>query len=282
MKVHIHPCGKKNIGDEFNLWFWQEILGEDTLHLLPDDELLVGIGTVLNDKLPSARAIHILGSGVGYGNADSIKPGQNWTIHFVRGLLSAKSLGIDASLAISDPGILISKLRPRDKKRNIGISFMPHIGIDSPRSRRLIESIGWNYISPSDDEHCILDSIASSEKLVTSAMHGAIIADSYRTPWLPINTSPEILPFKWRDWFSSLNIDAELQTVPAYWPIVQSNPKSFVVNMIKTYQLKKCLKQLEERGNFHLSDENILNQKQNELLEKLDSVKQLWMDESNR
>lgn len=249
---------------------------------MPDDELLVGIGTVLNDKLPSARVLHIMGSGVGYGTSDEVGQTKNWDIHFVRGLLSAEKLGIDSSFAISDPGILISKLRPVNTDRNIPVSFMPHIGIDSPRYRYFIERLGWNYISPSDNEEDILGGIAASEKLITSAMHGAIIADSYRTPWLPINTSSEILPFKWQDWFSSLAINADLKNVPPYWPVVKNSPKSFIGNMIKTYQLKKCLTQLEKHEKFHLSDEAILKQKQNELLEKLDSVKQFWMEESSR
>ena len=81
---------------------------------------------------------------------------------------------------------------------------MPHVGIDSGDYRELISELGWNYF-PSDNEYEVLSQIARSEKLITSAMHGAIFADSYRTPWFPVTTSEEILDFKWKDWTSHWN-----------------------------------------------------------------------------
>lgn len=278
MKIHVHPCQRKNIGDEFNLWFWEEVFGNDLITLMPDDQLLVGIGTVLNNKLPAASMLHILGSGVGYGQNNNLKM-KNWNIHFVRGCLSAQALGIDKQYAISDPGILISQLRPQVVNKTIPISFMPHIGIDSERYQLLIEGMGWNYISPSDEEHIILQQIAASEKLITSAMHGAIIADSYRTPWLPIITSNEILPFKWHDWFSSLSIDTQLTKVPAYWGTIDSSLKSKIADKIKTQSLKSKLAKLSKTNPFYLSGDKILASKQEQLFTKLDQIKDSWQKE---
>ncbi len=278
MKIHVHTCQRKNIGDEFNLWFWEEMLGRDLITLMPDDQLLVGIGTVLNSKLPTASILHILGSGVGYGQSNELIT-KNWKIHFVRGYLSARALKIDKQYAISDPGILISQLRPQACGKTIPISFMPHIGIDSVRYRSFIESMGWNYISPSDEENHILQQIAASEKLITSAMHGAIIADSYRTPWLPIITSNEILPFKWHDWFSSLSIDTQLTKVPAYWGTIDSSLKSKIVDKIKTQSLKSKLAKLSKTNSFYLSSDKILASKQDQLFTKLHQIKDSWQKE---
>jgi succinoglycan biosynthesis protein ExoV len=38
-------------------------------------------------------------------------------------------------------------------------------------------------------------------------MHGAILADTLRVPWIPVITSPIINVFKWRDWTMSLGLD---------------------------------------------------------------------------
>lgn len=281
MQVYVHPCPTKNIGDEFNHWFWQEIFDED-FRCYSDDILLVGIGTVLNDKLPKASITHVLGSGVGYGNGGKVDPSR-WNIHFVRGKLSANALGLGEQMAISDPGILISRLRPQEVVHQYPISFMPHIGIDSERYRRFIEEvIGWHYISPSDEEDKILKEIVASSKLITSAMHGAIIADSYRVPWLAVNTSPEILPFKWQDWFSSLNIDAHLTQLPAYWNQIRPGLKSKAINFVKEKQLKSQLLKLLKKGHFQLSDAQPLVSKQEQLLDKLAQVKPLIFSEEHR
>ena len=37
-------------------------------------------------------------------------------------------------------------------------------------------------------------------------MHGAIVADALRTPWIPVVTSPRILSFKWQDWCASIGV----------------------------------------------------------------------------
>ncbi|MBF9002141.1 MULTISPECIES: polysaccharide pyruvyl transferase family protein [Vibrio] len=279
MKVYVHPCQTKNIGDEFNRWFWHEIF-EENIEQYSDDVLLVGIGTVLNEKLPHANVTHILGSGVGYSDSDVIDS-KHWTIHFVRGKLSAKALGIDPLLAISDPGILISRLRVIECSQRYDISFMPHIGIDSPRYKAFIEDVmGWHYISPSDEEEVILNDIVASGKLVTSAMHGAIIADSYRVPWFPVNTSAEILPFKWHDWFSSLNINASLTHLPAYWGEIHSGFKSRLVNTVKETQLKYQLRKIQNSRHFILSNARELVSKQEQILAKLHEVKPLIFEKS--
>ncbi len=88
MDIYVHPCNKKNIGDELNYWFWPELMG-DALHT-HHESLLVGIGTVLNDNLPKDRDIHVMGSGAGYGE---LTHHRQWNIHFVRGFLTASAIG---------------------------------------------------------------------------------------------------------------------------------------------------------------------------------------------
>jgi len=51
-----------------------------------------------------------------------------------------------------------------------------------------------------------LTAIQQSRLLIAEAMHGAIVADALRVPWIPIRFHKHILPFKWRDWCASLNM----------------------------------------------------------------------------
>jgi len=186
MQLYKHQCPKPNIGDELNDWFWLEVFGEK-IENVRKNELLVGIGTVLSTELPDAVHYHVVGSGTGYGEPFEVNE-NNVTVHFVRGPLTAEKLGLDSDKAITDPAIMIAKLRPQRVKKDIPVAVMTHVGIDSDEYRALVEHIGWTYISPSESEASILSKIARSEILITSAMHGAIMADSYRVPWVPIIT----------------------------------------------------------------------------------------------
>jgi succinoglycan biosynthesis protein ExoV len=50
--------------------------------------------------------------------------------------------------------------------------------------------------------------------VVTEAMHGAIVADTLRIPWIPVVCSPEIATFKWRDWTASLDLPYRPIAIP--------------------------------------------------------------------
>lgn len=267
MEVYIYQGSKRNIGDDFNFWFWDEIMGQAVSN--KDDSLLVGIGTILDERIPENRNVHVLGSGTGYGKIANF---SHWNIHFLRGHLTAKALSCDDSCVISDPAILISNLRPQNMNKKHKISFMPHVGIDSKKYKNFINNLGWNYISPSDEESVILSDIAASERLITSAMHGAIIADSYRTPWLPVSTSHEILLFKWKDWFSSLGLDIDLISIPTMWPNKNEQFNGKIKHFLKSNLLEIKLKNLERNGRFFLSDSNILISKQKQIMDKVDNV----------
>src|SRR5690606_31984382 len=47
--------------------------------------------------------------------------------------------------------------------------------------------------------------------VIAEAMHAAIIADSYRVPWVSVSSSRRINAFKWQDWAASLRMTHNFQ-----------------------------------------------------------------------
>lgn len=252
-----------NFGDSINPWFWKQYI--DTPFSDDCDQLLVGIGTLINNLLPEDyREIHVLGSGAGYGHFIP-KKRENWHIHCVRGPLTAKALEIDDKYAITDPAILLNELTTIGTNRNMNCGFMPHIGIDSPRLKETVEECGILYISPGDEPAKVIEEVNRCERLICSAMHGAILADALRVPWYPVSTSNEILPFKWQDWLSSMQIEKELHQLITIWPHLSPGIKGSISNPTKKILFRLQLKKIQKTGKFILSEQRVFDQRKSQL-----------------
>jgi succinoglycan biosynthesis protein ExoV len=193
-----------NFGDDLNPWVWNRLIP----NLLDDNEktIFVGIGTLLNEHLPLSKKI-IFGSGVGYGTPPQID--NSWHLYFVRGQLSAKALEISMDFALTDPAILVRYLYQASGEKFYKAAYMPHFTeavYNGQAWQELCQNLNIHYIDPTAPVEQVLLEIARSEVLYTEAMHGAIVADALRVPWVAVKTKADILEFKWNDWLSSLQV----------------------------------------------------------------------------
>lgn len=257
--------GRLNFGDDLNPWMWEK------LGFTFDDNgaLFIGIGTLLNDSLPSTRKV-VFGSGVGYGNAPAIV-NDDWKIYCVRGPLSAKKLGVDGDLAVTDPAILLRNLISVEAEKKYDISYIPHIANENEGWKKLCNEIGVHYITPNSKVEIVLEEIKASKKIITEAMHGAIVADALRVPWLSVVSTSEILSFKWEDWCASMNLlYCPRKLIPIYG--LPQSLMAIVRFKLKGLLVKHKLRFLIKSNLFQLSDEKIFNARLktlNELLKQL-------------
>ena len=208
MKLYYHrnKNGIPNFGDDLNPWLWAKLLPEE----LDDDPdtMFLGIGTLLNDRLPPAAARVVFGTGYGIGGPPAID--RSWTFYAVRGPISARQLGLPAEYAVTDPAILVSHFVPATNvSRRFSFSFMPHYRNASDTWKHACARIGFGYIDPRDPLDEVLKAIQATEVVLAEAMHGAIIADTLRVPWIPIRSRDKILRLKWEDWCGSLELPYE-------------------------------------------------------------------------
>jgi len=121
MRLYFYQDAAGNFGDDLNSWLWPRLIPE----LLDSDDgaLLVGIGTLLNDRIPAAPRKFVFGSGAGYGAKPRID--QSWSFLCVRGPLTAAALGLPSELAVTDSAALVNRLAVVGPKRH-RVSFMPH------------------------------------------------------------------------------------------------------------------------------------------------------------
>ncbi len=182
-----------------------------------DDELFVGIGTIINDRAPKEPIKHVFGSGVGYfGTPDIWGADAGWKVHFVRGPLTAKALGISEELAVTDPAVLVKLCSVDTRTKSFKYAFMPHWSAAvSGDWQKICHNLGIKFIDPRSDAREIIRDIGKTETLMTEALHGAIVADTLRIPWIAVSSKNNILDFKWHDWCKSLHIEYSPQEIPA-------------------------------------------------------------------
>ncbi|AFZ59163.1 polysaccharide pyruvyl transferase family protein [Anabaena cylindrica FACHB-243] len=210
MKLHYYD-GKStnlqvgNFGDDLNPWLWMQLIP----NILDGDgeKLFVGIGTLLNEHLPKNTQKIIFGSGVGYGKIPNVD--STWKIYFVRGPLSARALNLEASLGITDPAILVRQCFAQTGQKKYRWSYIPHFSQEIHNGgawQEICQSLNIHYINPTASIEQVLTEISESDILFAEAMHGAIIADAFRTPWVAVKTNEKILDFKWNDWLNSVGL----------------------------------------------------------------------------
>jgi succinoglycan biosynthesis protein ExoV len=214
MKPYYWESHHGNFGDDLNLWLWDFLLpGFRDVH---PDVLLVGVGTVLNPVLlPAHQKKLVIGSGYGYGSPPDItKP--DWDVRCVRGPLTAEKLGLPREKAATDPAVMIADMPefkglPKIHKK----TFIPHWeSAEFGMWASVCEPAGLTYLDPRGEAKAVIRHIAQSEMIVAESMHGAILADAFRVPWIAVSTSRSINNFKWNDWASSVGATYKPRYVP--------------------------------------------------------------------
>lgn len=210
-----------NFGDALNPWLWSKLLPD----VLDQDEQIafIGIGTLLNEWLayrtPLVQQRVIFGTGVGYGNGLP-QLNQSDHIYCLRGPLSARALGLDPSLAVTDGAVLLRRCFEPPTQKIHRFAYMPHWQHADCDWQLVCKELGWDYIDPRWSISRILAAISQTEVLLAEAMHGAIIADALRVPWIPIATNTGVLAFKWHDWCQSIDLE--------YNPVLIQPPVTFL------------------------------------------------------
>ena len=242
MKLFYYKAPQGNIGDDLNGWLWPQILND----ILDDndEEIIVGVGTLLNHKLPEAKKYHILSTGLGYGEQPKTNIGD-WNFIAVRGPLTAKELKLNDTVVLLDGAYLMPKYYQAEKKIKYKYSYIPHVDsmIDG-HWEDVCELAGINLIDPRQSVESFINDLNATEFVITEAMHGAILADAYGIPWTPVKAYDYINEFKWNDWAKSLQLSIKFNLLPSIWRGDKGQGlKRKIINTIKRTCLSLGLQQ---------------------------------------
>lgn len=303
MKLYYHKG--KNFGDQLNIlifdYFMPNAFDEN------EEKLFVGIGSLIGlvSRFPGRKIIFSSGLADGdestYGEVP--KDLSSYEFLSVRGPLTANKLGINPELAITDGAILLAAMNLPLKRSHEVISFMPHAGSEQFYDhQKMAMELGWQFISPAEEPMEVLRKMMRSKYIVTEAMHGAIVADTLRIPWIPYVGFSTVNHFKWKDWCASMNLNYSPIVLKAYFSnemtrqlmnkrlaMFWKGGLQFLAPLIlvllkfvmkfRWVSNRRILRNEAKQDALTLSADEVFNDRLNRMLEKVDGIKmnrELW------
>lgn len=296
MKLFFYRGIQPNFGDELNTWMWPRLI--DGFFDEDDSSIFLGIGSIIFNDFPQAQKKIVFGAGFG-GYTQPPVIDENWKFYFVRGKLTAKKLGLKESLGVGDAAILLRSCIKKKPEKRFKVSFMPHWETTFDGNwQEACRVADINYINPCDTVDNVLNQLLASELVLTEAMHGAIVSDALRVPWIAIKPIQNTHRNKWFDWASALNLDVQpasvagstlvestIQTLNGRLCKVMSpvltrlNKKGRIFNTVKQmapdYFIERAAKSLLYISQNHqpsLSTNSAIEQSHSQMLHQLDQL----------
>jgi hypothetical protein len=207
-----------NFGDAMSPMLIEFVLKKEVVWSTVDVAQLIGLGSILNmaihkintkQNTAAAQKSVIWGSGLMTPSYFPKKQTESLSITCVRGYLTAACFE-EKIPYLGDPGLLVREVYPtllRTEKVFKGCLCLHHTQRINPVFLNMLESSGWKVISAgTNDFFDVINTIAKSEMVISSSLHGLIVADSLMIPnawYLPtqIHIAPE---FKFYDYFTSI------------------------------------------------------------------------------
>lgn len=180
-----------NFGDELTLPIFSRLFGVEAVPVPMHKAELIATGSLLDahsratwrrklvNLVFSVRSpLHIWGSGFILDGTDCRWP-RPTVIHAVRGELSKSRLSFEGPTG--DPGILASRLLDKKPSVDAAVALVPHF-LDQSVADGLSIPPRWKIVHTDGDPIDVVSRIASAEMVVSSSLHGLIVADAFGIP----------------------------------------------------------------------------------------------------
>ena len=203
-----------NFGDELNFlicpFLFKGLLDgwatSQSKELTDNDILLLPVGSIINSSIPDKPKKIVIGSGFGYGQALDRNMLSSYSVLFTRGPITNMILYLPASRESIDLAYALKLMGYGPSEVRNKILIIPHhsnpcVRILFDRDCQLYYQLGeYLIVNPLANLKSILALISEARYVISEAMHGAIIADAFRIPWVAVCFGGKVNEMKWHDW----------------------------------------------------------------------------------
>lgn len=204
----------RNFGDELSPRVVAEVSGRRTRWADPRSAMVTGIGSVLEHLAAVDGSGAIWGAGLRHAGSAPVEWASRRPSRFlaVRGVLTRDALALDASTPLGDPGLVVRALYRRSTRPR-GIVVVPHFlafkSSDARRQMAAARSLGMRVLPPSASYGRICDEVSRAELVLSSSLHGMVVADALDCPVQLVSFGRTLEPsFKFTDYQSVFGLSA--------------------------------------------------------------------------
>ncbi|MBY4130556.1 polysaccharide pyruvyl transferase family protein [Rhodococcus fascians] len=215
---------RPNFGDELTPGLVKSLFGFDCAWRRPKRSEFTGAGSTLEmvQLMDAPKTLKVWGSGFGVRENTTernfSRPG--FDIYAVRGYLSLGRIDSEREVAVGDPGLLTNLVYPRSKQVQGRIGLVYHwMHKKDPVVRTLAAEKKVLLIDPSRKPSKVVADITSCEFVMSTSLHGLIVADSYGIPnaWIELKEEIGGSGYKFEDYYSVFDGEAVQHPSSLVW-----------------------------------------------------------------
>ncbi|MBB3090458.1 polysaccharide pyruvyl transferase family protein [Nocardioides albus] len=209
---------RTNFGDQIGPWLLEAIVGRPSYNTIGQPnagDALMTVGSLITEMQRPGMTIWGSGLIAPLSNAaiKRLKDREPREILAVRGKRTRnqliKHLGWDVPEVYGDPALLMPYvLQPGERPSGrSGLSVIPHYSQTHIVADSLITRCGGHHVDVQRSAEEVVAEIAQSEIVVSTSLHGLILAQAYGIPWVWLRIADEGLVgdrFKFSDFFTTL------------------------------------------------------------------------------
>ena len=205
-----------NVGDTLTPVIVEHFTGVKLKHVPETHEgKLIGIGSTMLAIRPGDT---IWGTGI-MRDSDTFPLASQSRFLAVRGRLTERILGRDVGV-YGDPALLLSLMHKPDTTKKYKVGVIPHYAErQEPGLAQLSKEVDYKIINVNLPWQEFVDEVVSCENIVSSSLHGIVIAESYGIPatWMKLTDKVAGDGFKFRDYLTGTG--REIQEPGKFPPI---------------------------------------------------------------
>ena len=205
----------ENFGDLLSQRIVAEVTGRRVRWERPESANVTAIGSVVEHLATVDSRAVVWGSGLRGGSSASRAWAERRPSRFlaVRGAHTRDALALDSGVPLGDPGLLVRTLFRRSPRRS-GVVIIPHfLAFNSPDARKQLaaaRSLGMRVLVPSAGYESICEEVSRAELVLTSSLHGMVVADALDCPVHLVSFGPTAEPpFKFSDYQTVYGLHAD-------------------------------------------------------------------------
>lgn len=168
--------GRRNWGDLLTALLFKHFCELETVWAPAPEAQIAAVGSII-EHLPDGFTGKIVGSGKLH--SESLLPVGRGRILALRGPLTAR--GVRGDFCLGDLGLLANEL-VRIETKTHKLCLVPHWSDQKLATREEFLRFDPVVVDPTGDPLDAIRMIGESEKVVTSSLHGMIVADAFHIP----------------------------------------------------------------------------------------------------